>query len=278
MSFLCFFLWINVHLCLGWWCRMFRRLKPSLCDVEAFKGRFIYPIIDFKIWAVPGSFQEKPMELVADRRFLQQRYYKQFKFFLCHQKAGAGSMARLLKMELERLSRSKTCWWEVQYFVPSCFKWFLEYLGGGELCLLNCFIILQTRIWIIWLRRKIAIPVTPRKHFGGCLAVMGLNLGSQSSVFFNAVDGICNLSHSAAHLPRLQTNWWSWPIEVVVLLGVSVFLCFSIPFESIFSKSFSLDQDAQHRSHQLLQVPRPSSTVTTWMTWPGCSAMSARIP
>lgn len=35
-------------------------------------------------------------------RLLQQRFYKQFKFFLCHQKAGAGSTARLLKMELEK--------------------------------------------------------------------------------------------------------------------------------------------------------------------------------
>lgn len=39
--------------------------------------------------------------MFATARHVQQKYRKQFKFFLCHQKAGAGSMARLLKMELE---------------------------------------------------------------------------------------------------------------------------------------------------------------------------------
>lgn len=41
------------------------------------------------------------LQMFATARHVQQKYRKQFKFFLCHQKAGAGSMARLLKMELE---------------------------------------------------------------------------------------------------------------------------------------------------------------------------------
>ncbi|CAK9097054.1 unnamed protein product [Durusdinium trenchii] len=42
-------------------------------------------------------------------RYFQQKFKKQFRFFTCHQKNAAGSMARLLKMELEaRLPRTKT--------------------------------------------------------------------------------------------------------------------------------------------------------------------------
>eukprot|EP00434_Breviolum_minutum_P026215 symbB.v1.2.023175.t1/scaffold2102.1/size90421/5 len=42
-------------------------------------------------------------------KYFQQKYRKQFRFFLCHQKNAAGSMARLLKMELEaRLPGTKT--------------------------------------------------------------------------------------------------------------------------------------------------------------------------
>ena len=42
-------------------------------------------------------------------KHLQQKYRKLFRFFLCHQKAAAGCLARLLKMELEqRLVGSKT--------------------------------------------------------------------------------------------------------------------------------------------------------------------------
>ena len=42
-------------------------------------------------------------------KHLQQKYRKQFRFFLCHQKVAAGCLARLLKMELEqRLPGSKT--------------------------------------------------------------------------------------------------------------------------------------------------------------------------
>lgn len=35
-------------------------------------------------------------------KFVAQKYRKQFRFFLCHQKNAAGSMARLLKIQLER--------------------------------------------------------------------------------------------------------------------------------------------------------------------------------
>lgn len=35
-------------------------------------------------------------------KFIEQKYRKQFRFFLCHQKNAAGSMARLLKIQLER--------------------------------------------------------------------------------------------------------------------------------------------------------------------------------
>ncbi|CAK8985489.1 40S ribosomal protein S6 [Durusdinium trenchii] len=42
-------------------------------------------------------------------KHLQQKYRKQFRYFLCHQKNAAGSMARLLKMEIEkRLPGTKT--------------------------------------------------------------------------------------------------------------------------------------------------------------------------
>ena len=42
-------------------------------------------------------------------KHFQQKYRKQFRFFLCHQKVAAGCMARLLKMELEtRLPGTKT--------------------------------------------------------------------------------------------------------------------------------------------------------------------------
>ncbi|CAK9050882.1 40S ribosomal protein S6, partial [Durusdinium trenchii] len=42
-------------------------------------------------------------------RYFQQKYQKQFRYFLCHQKNATGSMARLLKMELElRLPKTKT--------------------------------------------------------------------------------------------------------------------------------------------------------------------------
>ncbi|CAK9050884.1 40S ribosomal protein S6, partial [Durusdinium trenchii] len=42
-------------------------------------------------------------------KHFQQKYRKQFRYFLCHQKNAAGSMARLLKMELEqRLPGTKT--------------------------------------------------------------------------------------------------------------------------------------------------------------------------
>eukprot|EP00913_Durusdinium_trenchii_P007890 g7402.t1 len=42
-------------------------------------------------------------------KYFQQKYRKQFRYFLCHQKNAAGSMARLLKMELEkRLPGTKT--------------------------------------------------------------------------------------------------------------------------------------------------------------------------
>ena len=34
-------------------------------------------------------------------RHVAQKYRKQFRFFLCHQKAASGATARLLKMELE---------------------------------------------------------------------------------------------------------------------------------------------------------------------------------
>eukprot|EP00439_Symbiodinium_sp_Y106_P000555 s6003_g1.t1 len=41
--------------------------------------------------------------------YLQQKFRKDFKFFLCHQKSAAGSMARLLKIELEKkLPNTKT--------------------------------------------------------------------------------------------------------------------------------------------------------------------------
>lgn len=35
-------------------------------------------------------------------RFVRQLHHKHFRFFLCHQKNAAGSMARLLKMKLEQ--------------------------------------------------------------------------------------------------------------------------------------------------------------------------------